>query len=525
MTDNIQELLREIKKDISLVEKENYKQPVFDEIENDFLHLAELIKLFLISERDSYYGYILMNMHFRVDFSTESIAGIKLNEFPPVFVTNPLILCKFSIKEIIYIFCHEIDHVVFNHPTEMVKSNPENDPEIFKEFNLAADAAVNDRLNYEIKNEKHGFMSAPNGLITSSVLAKMYQLGHIYSMENYAYYFSLIHQTTRGVKNRVPNINGQQSVLGRKIGESESNNGSEAEQQAENAEPQAGNSEMQKENAESQTEDSETQTENAEPQAGNSGKPTEDADSQTNGKIPDKIVTAARARNIKDHDWQNGEDAEDLEAAVRELVNSSVGMMNEETRGLMPADFMSQVKMINAPPVINWEKVLKKYVGTIVAGKQKTRTRLNRRQPERFDLSGSMDSKIIKIVVAIDTSGSVDDEMIAKILNEIFSILSKRRHDITIIECDAKIQRVYKARNAGDIQTKMKGRGGTYFTPVIEYINERKYYRDALLIYFTDGFGEWEIPRPKTYRNMWVIMQSAENLSLKEPYGVVLPLK
>ena len=36
---------------------------------------------------------------------------------------------------------------------------------------------------------------------------------------------------------------------------------------------------------------------------------------------------------------------------------------------------------------------------------------------------------------------------------------------------------------------KVAGRGGTMFTPVIEYINKDKYFRDALLLYFTDGFG------------------------------------
>lgn len=96
----------------------------------------------LISERDSYYGYFLMNMQFRANFSANSIAGIKLNEFPPVLEANPLLLCKFTLKEILYVICHEIDHVVLNHPAEMIKSNPNKYPDVFYEFNLAADASV-----------------------------------------------------------------------------------------------------------------------------------------------------------------------------------------------------------------------------------------------------------------------------------------------------------------------------------------------------------------------------------------------
>ena len=198
--------------------------------------------------------------------------------------------------------------------------------------------------------------------------------------------------------------------------------------------------------------------------------------------------------------------------------------MSEESRGLMPAHFTSQAALLNRPPVLAWQTILKKYVGTITANKRKTRMRLNRRQPERFDLSGTMDDKLLKIVVAIDTSGSMSDGMIAKVFNEIFAILAKRRHEITVIECDAKVQRVYRAKTPADIKQKVAGRGGTWFSPAIEYVNSDRYFRDALLIYFTDGYGEAEIPRPKTYRNMWVVFGGAENLSLREPFGAVLSL-
>ena len=207
-------LLR-IKENISAIEAGDVRAPLLDEVRSDFLELVESIKLFLISERDSYYGYFMMNMQFRANFESDSIAGIKLNEFPAVFEANPLLLCKFTLKEIIYIFCHEIDHVVYNHPAEMLKSNPDGDPDIFYQFNLAADAAVNDRINYEIKSENHIFMKSPDGLITSMVLSKMYKLGKILEMENYAYYFGLIAQKSQKDDNMPVNSpqNGASSMM------------------------------------------------------------------------------------------------------------------------------------------------------------------------------------------------------------------------------------------------------------------------------------------------------------------------
>ena len=110
----------------------------------------------------------------------------------------------------------------------------------------------------------------------------------------------------------------------------------------------------------------------------------------------------------------------------------------------------------------------------------------------------------------------------AKILCEVVGILAKRKHALTVIECDSEVQRVYQVKTESDIKKNVTGRGGTAFTPVIEHVNNDRYFRDALLIYFTDGYGEREIPRPKTYRNLWVVLGDEENLSLKEPYGTVI---
>lgn len=487
MANDITALLKRIKACIAAIEGGDCGEALLDEVRADFLELMELLKLFLISERDSYYGYFLINMQFKVNFFANIIAGIKLNSFPPVFESNPLLLCGFTLKEIIYIVCHEIDHILFNHPAEMVKANPDGDPRTFYEFNLAADAAVNDRINHEIAAENHNFMTAPEGLITSQALSRMFQLGKICPMESYAYYFALIHKKRPRLPDDGAPQNGPESIL------------------------------------------SKNQRGDGSPSSGGAGQDGGDAAAAADGSGSQagerQLVTVKNCNGqISDHDWNAGQDAESAAAAAKELVNAASSMMSEESRGLMPAHFTSQVELLNRPPVLAWQAILKKYVGTITANKRRTRMRLNRRQPERFDLSGTMSDKLLKIVVTVDTSGSMDDEMIAEVFNEIFAILAKRRHEITVIECDAKVQRVYRARTPADIKRKVAGRGGTWFSPVIEYVNSDRYFRDALLIYFTDGYGETEIPRPRTYRNIWVVFGGSENLSLREPYGAVLSL-
>ena len=45
------------------------------------------------------------------------------------------------------------------------------------------------------------------------------------------------------------------------------------------------------------------------------------------------------------------------------------------------------------------------------------------------------------------------------------------------------------------------------------------------MIYFTDGYGDSSIPRPRTYRNLWVVLENEDCLSLDNPYGEVKALK
>ncbi len=500
---DIQTLLLQIKDGIARIEAGELRREILNDIERDFLQMLELIKLFLISERDTYYGYFLMSMRFQAEFGSNSIAGIRLGEYPPLFVSNPLILCKFELREILYVVCHEIEHVALNHPAEMLRANPEKDPKLFELFNLAADASVNDRLDQEVAQGRK-FLKAPEGAVSSRTLRTMFELPWLQKLENYQYYYDAICDTGIEPPESGPERMVSQLVKGAGDEQPEGEPGDEADG------TNAGGADSGGAGA----------GDDASADAG-----AADAAGADDDGLGD-VVTAANCGKPSDHEWEDEEsqlDAEEVGYAVRELMNAAVDLMNEESRGLMPAGFMQAVARINEPPRLSWEQILKKYVGTISAGKRKTRSRLNRRQPTRFDLSGAVDEKTLKIVVAIDTSGSVDDQQVAQIFNEIFSIIAHRRFEMTVIECDAQVQRTYRVRTRSDVQLSVLGRGGTAFTPVIELINNDRYYRDALLIYFTDGWGERSIPRPLTYRNLWVLT-SGTYLSVSEPYGTVVSM-
>ena len=145
----------------------------------------------------------------------------------------------------------------------------------------------------------------------------------------------------------------------------------------------------------------------------------------------------------------------------------------------------SEVK-IKKEKKIYWEKILRNVVGGVPYGKRHTHMRLNRRQPLRSDLSGTLSDRKASLVCAIDTSYSMDKEQVSKALSQILKLKMSLGFDMTLIQCDSKIQEVRKIKTKNDIPDIVKGRGGTAFTPVIEYLNDHKEYRNSVLIYFTE---------------------------------------
>lgn len=109
-------------------------------------------------------------------------------------------------------------------------------------------------------------------------------------------------------------------------------------------------------------------------------------------------------------------------------------------------------------------------------------------------------------MVAIDTSGSVNDKELCDFFSEINHIC-KSNVDVDICECDAKIERVYKYTGKWD--GTISGRGGTYFDPPIEYFNEHRDY--TTLVYFTDGFAPLPSIRIRNNQIIWVITSNGDH--------------
>jgi predicted metal-dependent peptidase len=172
----------------------------------------------------------------------------------------------------------------------------------------------------------------------------------------------------------------------------------------------------------------------------------------------------------------------------------------ERSRGTIPGELQGLIDQlrIKEEAVIDWKAYLRRFNGMA----SKVYTKKTRRKPnKRFYGNPALKIKQKKnTLVAIDTSGSVSDNDLKDFFSEIYHIW-KTGTEVTIVECDAKIGRVYEYKGETD-NIKVSGRGGTDFEPVMKYLQEHsdKYQN---LIYLTDG--ESCVPETKPIKPvLWV---------------------
>jgi predicted metal-dependent peptidase len=128
----------------------------------------------------------------------------------------------------------------------------------------------------------------------------------------------------------------------------------------------------------------------------------------------------------------------------------------------------------------------------------------------------SLSSDLLRIVISIDSSGSVDKGLLGLFLGEVESITQQYpNYEIDLIMADAKIQSHEVFLPGESLEYEIKGGGGTDFRPVFEYIDRHIDY-PSLLIYFTDGLGTFPLQEPN-YDLLWVMPERQD-----VPFGEVM---
>ena len=118
-------------------------------------------------------------------------------------------------------------------------------------------------------------------------------------------------------------------------------------------------------------------------------------------------------------------------------------------------------------------------------------------------------SEKVRVAVAIDSSGSVDNALLGVFVDEFEALMmSFPDVEVDLLVCDAKIQGVYRFVSGEILDFSVKGGGGTDFRPVFDYI-DRELPETSMLIYFTDAKGAFPSKEPPC-ETVWAVPEEAE---------------
>lgn len=133
----------------------------------------------------------------------------------------------------------------------------------------------------------------------------------------------------------------------------------------------------------------------------------------------------------------------------------------------------------------------------------------------------ALESDSLTVYLAVDTSGSVDDESLAQFLGEVRGVKHAYNFiDIALYFIDADLTGPFPVDDSLNLPAPVGG-GGTDFRPFFDEVAERAGpFDQALIVYLTDGYGRFPNEPPKQ-ETLWVVSEGGTDYF---PFGEVARL-
>jgi len=177
--------------------------------------------------------------------------------------------------------------------------------------------------------------------------------------------------------------------------------------------------------------------------------------------------------------------------------------------GSLPGDMIELIKK-STEGRIDYRNALRGFRASILSEKR----RLTRMRPSRrfgFEQMGSRYDFITRILVAVDTSGSVGSEELGRYFNVITTFFKYGIQQVDVLMFDWEIQgdvmKLDEAKKRKQ-EFKVQGRGGTNFQAPVDYLAKHPEYDGMIVI--TDGYAPVpEIPPLCKAKLLWIIDNEA----------------
>jgi predicted metal-dependent peptidase len=131
-----------------------------------------------------------------------------------------------------------------------------------------------------------------------------------------------------------------------------------------------------------------------------------------------------------------------------------------------------------------------------------------------------------EIVVAIDTSGSIDDTLVSQFGGELAGIIEDMAPErVTVLYADSSVQRVETFEKLEPFELHPMGGGGTDFRPVFKHV-ETMEPAPVCVVYLTDLWGTF----PATDPGIPVLWATPENPATlperyRPPWGEIVEIR
>ncbi len=207
-----------------------------------------------------------------------------------------------------------------------------------------------------------------------------------------------------------------------------------------------------------------------------------------------------------------------LEAYWRDAHQHATVVALAVAQGTRPAGLTRELEMLN-PARLDWRAHLWRYLAQTPTDFQG----YDRRFIGRGLYLDALEGETLRVRVAVDTSGSVDDRQVQTLLSEVQGILRAYPHvHCDLYYADAQVYGPFPLTADSPIPPPIGG-GGTDFRPFFAAVTQRYTpHERTICMYLTDGFGDFPA-EPPDLSVLWVVTAGGRALD-RFPFGEAVRL-
>lgn len=227
-----------------------------------------------------------------------------------------------------------------------------------------------------------------------------------------------------------------------------------------------------------------------------SGSGSDKSQGQSNGQGQGGKQQANSCGKVADCDQSNqAEMKADWAASVLRAAKQAQAI------GKLPGGLERLVEEIKNPPQ-DWRSILRRFVQENATSDYSWKMPNPRYLHSGLYLPALRSENMPPMVVAIDTSGSINDVVVGQFAKELDSIVEEMQPErVHVVYCDAKVRKVDVFERGELVTIAPQGGGGTDFRPVFDWVEEEG-IEPSCLVYLTDMAGRFPDDNP-AYPVLW----------------------